>query len=317
MASNGLLNVLVGGNHERGNEMVRVRRRSRLIAFSTFYLSAVVLLLAGCGRKETKGLVIRNRGSDTLVQVAQAWAEEYKTVNPDVTVQVSGGGSGTGITALINGTLDIANASRAMKDKEREQIKDKFGADATINEYVVGYDGIAVYTHLDNPIKQISIPQLKEIYAEGGLTDTWEQVDSDLNFTGEIQRASRQNNSGTYVFFREAVCGKGGEYKQGANSLSGSKEVVEFVSTTPKAIGYSGMGYKTEEVNWLAVSKEDDGEAFEPTPENVLSKDYPIARPLFLYTVGDELPHVKSYIEWIMGADGQRIVSEQKFVPLQ
>lgn len=280
-------------------------------------LFAGVLMLAGCGQKKTKGIVIKNRGSDTLVQVATAWAEEYKKAAPGVTVQVSGGGSGTGITGLINGTLEIANSSRAMKDTEREQIKDKFGPDATINEYIVGYDGIAVYTHLDNPMKQISIPQLKAIYAEGGKTETWEQVDPDSNFSGEIQRASRQNNSGTYVFFRKAVCGEGGEYKQGANSLTGSKEVVEFVSTTPKAIGYSGMGYKTEHVNWLAVSKEDGGKAFEPTGENVLSKDYPIARPLFLYTVGNEPAHVKAYIEWILGADGQRIVGEQKFVPLQ
>jgi phosphate transport system substrate-binding protein len=274
------------------------------------------LLLAGCGQKKTKGIVIKNRGSDTLLQVAQAWAEKYSEVKPDVTVQASGGGSGTGITALINGTVDIANSSRAMKDEEREQIKDKFGADVTINEYEVGKDGIAVYTHRDNPIKQISIPQLKDIYAEGGKTENWEQVDPDSGFSGEIQRASRQNNSGTYVFFRKTVCGEGVEYKQGANSLSGSKEVVEFVSTTPKAIGYSGMGYKTDHVNWLAVSKEDGGETFDPTAENVVSGDYPIARPLYLYTVGEEPPHVKAYIDWIKGADGQRIVSEQKFVPI-
>lgn len=105
------------------------------------------LLTAGCGKKKNKGIVIKNRGSDTLVQVAQAWSESYKEVQPAVTVQVSGGGSGTGITALINGTADIANSSRAMKEKEREQIKAKFSPDITINEYVVGFDGIAVYTH--------------------------------------------------------------------------------------------------------------------------------------------------------------------------
>ncbi len=297
--------------------MVGVRAWSGLTALGVMSLSTLVLHSAGCGQKKTKGVVIKNRGSDTLVQVATAWAEEYKNVKPDVTVQVSGGGSGTGITGLINGTLEIANSSRAIKDKEREQIKDKFGPDAVINEYIVGYDGIAVYTNLRNPLKQISLPQLMEIYAEGGKTDEWEQVAPDSDFIGEIQRASRQNNSGTYVFFRNIVCGKGGEYKQGANSLTGSKEVVEFVSTTPKAIGYSGMGYKTDHVNWLAVSKEDGGEVFEPTPENVLSKDYPIARPLFLYTVGEEPPHVKAYIEWILGPEGQKTVGEEKFVPLQ
>ena len=273
------------------------------------------LLTAGCGKKKNKGIVIKNRGSDTLVQVAQAWSESYKEVQPAVTVQVSGGGSGTGITALINGTADIANSSRAMKEKEREQIKAKFSPDITINEYVVGFDGIAVYTHKDNPIQTISINQLNGIYAEGGEIDQWEQVAP--NFTGEIQRASRQNNSGTYVFFRETVCGKSGEFKQGANSLSGSKEVVEFISTTPLAVGYSGMGYKNDTVNWLSVSQEDGGEAYEPTPENVLSKKYPIARPLFLYTVGDESAVTKTFLEWILSAEGQKIVAKQKFVPVK
>ena len=284
------------------------------ISMAGLTLSAAALLLSGCGQKQTKGVVIKNRGSDTLVQVATAWAEEYKNAKPDVTVQVNGGGSGTGITALINGTVEIANSSRAMKDKEKEQIKAKFGDDATINEYIVGYDGIAVYTNTENPLKEISITQLNGIYAEGGTIENWDQVESSLS--GEIQRASRQNNSGTYVFFREAVCGKSGEFKQGANSLSGSKEVVEFVTTTPNAIGYSGMGYKTDDVNWLAVSKEDGGVSYEPTPENVLSKNYPIARPLFLYTVGEETDAVKAYLAWIQGAEGQKIVAAQKFVPV-
>ena len=283
--------------------------------FVGFVAVLACVLTTGCGKKKTKGVVIKNRGSDTLVQVAQAWAESYKEVKPEVTVQVSGGGSGTGITALINRTADIANSSRAMKDKEREQIKQKFNADVTINEYVVGFDGIAVYTHKDNPIKTISVKQLNGIYAEGGEIANWEQVDP--NFTGEIQRASRQNNSGTYVFFRETVCGKGGEFKQGANSLSGSKEVVEFVSTTPLAVGYSGMGYKNDTVNWLSVLQEDGGEAYEPTPTNVLSKQYPIARPLYLYTVGEESVETKAFLDWILGAEGQKIVAEQKFVPVR
>lgn len=282
---------------------------------SAVFISIAVLtvLASGCGKKATNKLTIKNKGSDTLVQVAQAWAEAYGDNSPDVSVQVSGGGSGTGLTALVNGTADIANASRAIKDKEREEIKANHGAE--VNEYIVGFDGIAVYTHKDNPIKTISLEKLKGVYAEGGEISDWSEVDS--GFKGEIQRASRQNNSGTYAFFRDVVCGKGGEFKQGANSLSGSKEVVEFVTTTPLAIGYSGMGYKNEEVNWLSVSKAEGEEAFEPTSANVLSKAYPIARPLYLYTVGDEPPHVKAYIEWIMGAAGQKIVVDQKFVPLK
>ena len=270
-------------------------------------------IFIGCGKKATTKVSIKNKGSDTLVQVAQAWAEAYGEAGQDVSVQVSGGGSGTGITALINGTVDIANASRAIKDAEREEIKDKLGKE--VNEYIVGYDGIAVYTHKDNPITSISVAQLNGIYAEGGEITDWSAINPE--FKGEIQRASRQNNSGTYAFFRDVVCGKGNEFKQGANSLSGSKEVVEFVATTPMGIGYSGMGYKNDEVNWLQVASDEGGEAFEPTPENVLSKAYPIARPLYLYTVGEETPEVKAYIEWIMGEAGQQIVKDQKFVPLK
>lgn len=275
-------------------------------------LVCLLVLLAGCGKKATTKVSIKNKGSDTLVQVAQAWAEEYGESNADVSVQVSGGGSGTGITALINGTVDIANASRAMKAKERKQLEDK---GLEVHEYIVGFDGIAVYTHKGNPIESITLEQLKGIYAEGGEFSDWSEVSE--QYSGEIQRASRQNNSGTYSFFRDVVCGKGGEFKQGANSLSGSKEVVEFVMTTPLGVGYSGMGYKTEEVNWLKVAKAADAEAFEPTPENVLSKDYPIARPLYLYTAGEESPETKAYIEWIMGSAGQSVVASQKFVPLQ
>ncbi|MEM8735921.1 MAG: phosphate ABC transporter substrate-binding protein [Planctomycetota bacterium] len=282
--------------------------------FCTVTLCILASVIGGCGKKATTKVSIKNKGSDTLVQVAQAWAEAYGETNQDVSVQVSGGGSGTGITALINGTVDIANASRAIKDKEREEIKEKLGKE--VNEYIVGFDGIAVYTHKDNPLTNISLEALNGIYAEGGSIGDWKDVGAG-ELTGEIQRASRQNNSGTYAFFRDVVCGKGGEFKQGANSLSGSKEVVEFVTTTPLAIGYSGMGYKNDEVNWLAVSKEAGAEAFEPTPENVLSKDYPIARPLYLYTVGEESPEVKAYIKWIMGAAGQEVVASQKFVPLQ
>lgn len=275
-------------------------------------LGLLLLVTVGCGKKATNKVSIKNKGSDTLVQVAQAWAEAYGEEKPEVSVQVSGGGSGTGISALINGTIDIANASRAIKESEIQEIKDKLGKD--VNEYIVGFDGIAVYTHKDNPLTSISLAQLKGIYAEGGEISDWSGVTSDL--TGEIQRSSRQNNSGTYAFFRDTVCGKGGEFKQGANTLSGSKEIVEFVAKTPLAIGYSGMGYKNDEVNWLSVSSEDGGEAYEPTPENVLNKNYPIARPLYLYTVGEESPEVKAYIEWIKNAAGQKIVADQKFVPM-
>ncbi len=279
---------------------------------STVLLTCALAILPGCKRKQ--GEVIQTKGSDTLVQVAQAWAEAYSKEHPGVSVQVSGGGSGQGLKALTDGSAVIANSSRAIKQKEKDAIKTKFGKD--VKEFIVGYDGIAVYVHKDNPVKEISLEELKEIYADGGTYEKWEQLNPGI--TGPIIRASRNNSSGTYVFFRDAVCGKGNEFrKSGISTLSGSSEVVEFCATTPNAIGYSGMGYKNDSVGWLLVSETKGGEGFLPTPENVLAKKYPIARPLFVYTVGEPEGPVKEYIDWMLSPAGQAIVKKEKFVPLQ
>ena len=171
-------------------------------------ISMTAALLSACGGGERRQ-VIQNKGSDTLVNVAQAWAEAYQAVNPDVVVAVSGGGSGTGIAALINGTVDIANASRAIKDSEIEQARDN-GHDPI--QHMVGYDALAIFLHADNPIDEISIAQLKEIYVDGGSTLSW--TDLGVEVPGcqdqEIVVVSRQNNSGTYAYFREAVLGEAG-----------------------------------------------------------------------------------------------------------
>ncbi|RMG56707.1 MAG: phosphate ABC transporter substrate-binding protein, partial [Gammaproteobacteria bacterium] len=258
---------------------------------------------------------IQNKGSDTMVNLAQAWAEAYHEVKPDVRIEVSGGGSGTGIAALIAGNVDIANASRDMKPSEREAAKKNTGKE--VKEFVVGYDALAIYVHKDNPLEEITLEQLAEIYAEGGSITKWSQLgvkvpgcDSD-----EIVRVSRQSNSGTYVYFREHVLNKK-DYKLGSRDMNGSKEVVELVAHTPCAIGYSGMGYATPEVKMLKVAAKKGEPAYAPTMENAISKKYPIARALYLYTLGEPTGAVKDYIDWILSPEGQKIVAETGYVPV-
>ena len=274
-------------------------------------------LLTSCGGDVNGGTrtVLQNKGSDTLVNVAQAWAEEYSKVNPNCAIAVTGGGSGTGISAMINGTVDIANASRAMKGKEIDMAKEN-GIDPI--EFTVGYDALAVYVHKDNPITSITIEQLKAIYGEGGAVEKW----SDLGITmpegakDEIIRVSRQNNSGTYVYFREAVLGKTGDYKLGSLDMHGSKDVVDLVEKTPSAIGYSGLAYATDHLKLVPVSS-DGGAPVSPTVETAIDRTYPIARPLLMYTSGQPTGATKEYMDWILSDVGQQIILKKGYAPVR
>ncbi len=298
-----------------------LRSKSTYMLFSIIALS-VFLILPGCSKKsetskkETGKIIIQNHGSDTMVNLAQAWAEEYANVNPTVSVEVSGGGSGTGIAALINGTVDIANASRTMKPQEIERAKQNTGKEPV--EFVVGYDALAVYIHKDNPLYEISIEQLAGIYGEGGNITKWSQLNIKNNACAndEIIRISRQSNSGTYHYFREALLGKKHDFKLGSRDLHGSKDVVELVERTPCAIGYSGMGYATEHVKMLKISKKIGEPSFAPSVENALNNSYPIARPLHIYSLGEPTGEIKKYIEWIFSDAGQSIVEKTGYVPL-
>ena len=245
-----------------------------------------------------------------MLQVGLAWQDAYKQVKDDVALSVEGEGSSTGFKALIDDTAQIAHSSRAIKESEAEKIKAAHGKDAV--EHIVGYDGIAVFVHKDNPVKTLSVPQLKEIWAEGGSVDNWNQVGGP---DASIQRMGRSNSSGTYGYFQKAILGTGTEYKSGTGAANGSQGVVEFCSTTPSGIGYSGMSYKHEHVGWLSVSAETGGTAYEPTIENVQAKNYPIARPLYIYTVGEPEGAVKEYLDWVKSEGGQKVVSDQGFVP--
>jgi phosphate transport system substrate-binding protein len=283
---------------------------------------ALTLLQTGCGKSESGGggeaakkQTIQNKGSDTMVNLAQAWAEAYSKVAPDVAVEVSGGGSGVGIAALQKGTIDIANASRNMKPEEIETAKKNTGK--TPKEFIVGFDALAIYVHKDNPLNEITLDQIAQIYMEGGTLSKW----SDLGVTipgassDEIVRVSRQSNSGTYEFLREHVL-HNKDYKLGSRDMNGSKEVVELVSSTPTAIGYSGMGYATPAVKMLKVRKTASDPAYEPNVVNTLAKTYPIARSLQVYTLGEPQDAVKNYIDWMMSDAGQKVVEATGYVPL-
>jgi len=258
---------------------------------------------------------IQNKGSDTLVNVAQAWAEAYQKVDPEVAVAVSGGGSGTGIASLINGTVDIANASRKIKDKEAELAKQRGN---TPVEHIVGFDALAVYINSANPASTLSIPQLKEIYGRGGKSTKW--TDLGIEVPGckgqQIVVVSRQNNSGTYAYFKKAVLGKGGKYRQGTLDMHGSKDVVDLVEKTPCAIGYSGLAYATDHIKMACIASEDGGACVNPTVATASDSSYPIARPLFMYTNGEPQGAIKTYMDWIMSDTGHCIIKKKGYAPL-
>lgn len=274
--------------------------------------------LVGCGKKDSESSqnVITNSGSDTMVNLAQMWAEEYQKVRPDISVEVSGGGSGVGIRDLIQGIIDMANCSRAMKDSEIQQAKRNTSKEPV--EWLVGYDALAVYVNKSNPIEELSLAQLAQIYAEGGTTDKWSALGVDLKALGasdQIVRVSRQNSSGTYAYFREKVLDDK-DYKRGSNDMSGSKDVVELVGKTLGAIGYSGMGYATDDVKFVKIVSETGQEACLPSLENVAAGHYPLARPLRIYTLGEPQGAVKEYLDWILSDEGQEIIKEAGYIPV-
>lgn len=286
--------------------------------FITLALAAG-LALTGCGKggssSGTPSVTIQNKGSDTMVNVAQAWAESYKKIAPGVDVEVSGGGSGVGIASLIKGTVDIANSSRNMKPEEIAQAKKNTGKEP--KEIIVGHDALAIYVHKDNPIEEITDEQLAQIYAEGGTITKWSQLGVQIpGGNDEIIRVSRQSSSGTYEFFREHVLSKK-DFKLGSRDMNGSKEVVELCSSTTGAIGYSGMGYNEPgKVKMLKVAAKAGDPYYPPTVENVLNKHYPLARTLLIYTLGEPAGEVKKYVEWILSEAGQKVVEETGYVPL-
>jgi phosphate transport system substrate-binding protein len=290
---------------------------NRKVPASAGVVAVLLVAFAACtsGDRASRTL-IQNKGSDTLVNVAQAWAENYQSIDANVGVAVSGGGSGTGIAALINGTVDLANASRGIQAEEQEKVSQNNGAAAI--EHTVAIDAVVFFVNKDNPLDSLSLEQLACIYGEGGTCTKWGDVGTEVpGCSGqEIIRVSRQSNSGTYAFVREEVLGKGVDFKLGSRDLSGSKDVADLVGTTPCAIGYSGMGYGTDRVKALCVSAKTGADCVSPTLETAKDGSYVLARPLFMYTIGEPQGAVAAYLEWIKSAAGQKIVADNGFVPL-
>jgi phosphate transport system substrate-binding protein len=282
---------------------------------------ALLLFSAACGQRATPESqdpttnVIQNAGSDTMVNLAQAWAEEYATLEPSVSVEVSGGGSGTGIASLINGTVDLVNSSRKIEPDEAARAA---AAGGEPQEYIVGFDALAVYVHRNNPLEETSLEQLADIYGERGSTTSWTQlgIHTPMCQDNEIILVSRQSNSGTFHYFREALLGEREDMRLGTIDLHGSKDVVEIVGRTPCALGYSGMGYATRDVKMLRVSRKTGEPTYAPDVQNTLSGAYPIARPLYLYTHGKPKENTRKYIRWVLSDAGQKIVEETGYVPI-
>jgi phosphate transport system substrate-binding protein len=261
----------------------------------------------GAGSSGGKAKTVTIKGSDTMVILGQRWAETYMHHNPGVTVQVTGGGSGTGIAALINGGTDICAASRPMKDKEKEQAKAKHNKGVT--EVAVALDGLAVFLSETNPIQELSLPQLEGIYS-GKITD-WKDIGAPA---GKIICYGRENSSGTYAYFKEHIL-KNKDFATDVQSLPGTAAVINAVSKDARAIGYGGIGF-AKGVKVIGVKNTDADKALMPTMENVVSGAYPISRKLFFYTIGEPTAEVKAFIDWTLSDEGQKVCEQVGYYPV-
>jgi phosphate transport system substrate-binding protein len=246
------------------------------------------------------------KGSDTMVILAQNWAQAFMDANPGKVLQVSGGGSGTGVAALINGTADLANASRPIKDKERKQLAKRRGVEA--QEFRVALDSLAVYVPAANKIEALSIPQLKKIFR--GQVTNWKDVGGEDR---PIVLYSRENNSGTYAYFKEHVLDNE-DFAATAQTLPGTAAVINAVSKDAGGIGYGGIAY-SEGVRTVQVAAA-DGEPVEPTMENATSGKYPLSRFLNIYSAGEPSGIAKEYLEFVLSDAGQKVVEGVGYYPL-
>lgn len=273
-------------------------------------VAAIAVLFAGCGEGAGNAENITIKGSDTMVHLNSAWAEAYMAQHKEVRVSVDGGGSGTGISALTQGTADIAAASRKMKPEEMETAKTEAGI--TPVQHIVGYDGIAVVVNPNNPIDALSKDQLKGIYT--GKITNWKDVGGPDH---KITVLSRESNSGTYVYFKEAILDNE-DYTASAQRLASTSLVINSVREDAWVIGYVGRGYaENAEVKMLGVSKTAGGEAVLPTNENINNESYMIARPLYFYIAESASPAAMAFINWVKGPEGQKIVNDKGYVPIK
>jgi len=256
---------------------------------------------------------IENKGSDTLVNLALAWAEEYQKQYPQIQISVTGGGSGTGFAALINGTIDIANASREIK---QEEIETSLASGFEPVEHIVANDAIAVIVNPNNPVDELTLQQVSDIY-KGKITN-WQEVGGEDR---PIVKLSRETNSGTHVYFLETVVRLNNKEDKSIFSadtllLPSSEGIISEVKDNPNALGYDGLGYVTEEVKMVALAPQEGDAYILPSASSVINGTYPISRHLYMYTRGEAEGIQKEYLDWILSANAQDIVTELGFVPV-
>ncbi len=281
--------------------------------YKKLLLIPAISLVACSQQVSTEDAMIQIKGSDTMVNLAQAWAEQYMELNPTIFVAVTGGGSGTGIASLINGTCDIAMSSRNIKEKEVSLANQK---NIAPHEIKAALDGLAVVVHPQNPASQLTVAQLAGIFS--GKITNWKEVGGK---DSAIVILSREVNSGTHVYFKEHILRRNNpdskeEFAPSALMLPSSQAIADEVAHNPDAIGYYGMGYISEKQKPIAVAADENSVYVEPTLENVMSGSYPISRPLFLYTNRAPQGAVKNFLDFVLSPAGQNIVLETDFVPI-
>ncbi len=284
----------------------------RSVSLNLLLGALICVCFAACGGTDTGGggerKVITVKGSDTMVILGQRWAEEYMNKTPGISIQVTGGGSGTGIAALINGATDICESSRPMKEKEKQDIRARHGKE--VKEIPVALDGLAIYVHHSNPIPSITRPQLKSIYR--GRLSNWRELGWE---NAQIVTYSRENNSGTYVFFKEHVLDNE-DFAENVQTLPGTAAIVNAVANDRRSIGYGGIAYSSG-IRAVPVVGKEGGEAVSPSLETVQSGKYPLSRNLYFYTAGEPLGHIKEFINWVLSDEGQKICGQVGYYPLK
>lgn len=298
-------------------------RSNKNVSIFLAFAVLVPLLFIGCKKKEdtVEKSIITVKGSDTMVNLSQKWAEEYMKLNPNVSIQVTGGGSGTGVAALLNKTTDLANSSRELKSSELEEAKNK-GVTPTV--YEVALDGIAVIVHPQSKVDNLTLQQVSDIFA--GKIKNWKEVGgSDMPIT----LYGRENSSGTYEFFKEHVLGKDAngkqvDYSPSTQVLQGTAALGEAVARDVKGIGYGGVGYFAErnDIRILHIKKDKDSPAISPAENNkvnydvIWNGDYSISRYLYCFTNGEASGKVKEFMDFITSEAGQNVVRTMEYIPL-
>jgi phosphate transport system substrate-binding protein len=284
----------------------------RLIVYVALF---PVLLLSSCGRKtDTSNTTVQIKGSDTMVNLSQAWAEQFMKSHAGKSIAVTGGGSGNGITSLISNTCDIAEVSREMKESEVALARQK-GIEP--RKLIVALDGLAVVVHPTNPISQATLAQLADIFT--GKVKNWSELGGR---NAKIVLLSREVNSGTHVYFKEHVLRHGRadareEFSPEALLLPSSQAIVDEVTQNADAIGYFGMGYITPHLKVLKIAVDEKSQAFAPTIELIQNNTYPISRPLIMYTKGEPAGLTKTFVDFVLSPEGQQVVRRLDFVPIQ